>query len=182
MVHEGTFADTLTLRVLERPKLSVWMILVPIIFVYFFYRYQRFSTGRKQFRENYMISRKRALAEAAAMIETGKEPDIEGLSRLSSLPEEVLSPNGDVLRILVDHYVDLLRSEGECFDALMRAAYKSKTNYLLFVSQLNRAEKRLNAALEPHLSETTEAVDRIMHDIETHSETIRRGTADVIFS
>ena len=36
LAHEEKFAHGLGLKVIEKPKLSIWMILVPIIFVYFF--------------------------------------------------------------------------------------------------------------------------------------------------
>ena len=34
--QERRFAYLLASRVIQKPKLSIWMILVPIIFVYFF--------------------------------------------------------------------------------------------------------------------------------------------------
>ncbi len=182
IAHERLFADTLALRVLERPKLSIWMILIPIIFLYFFYRYQRFTAGRKQFGDNYLINSERALNEAVAVIESGKSPDLEGLSRLSNLPDDVRTCNTDVLRILFEHYVELLRSEGNSFDTLIRTAYKTKANYLLYVNQLNQAEKRLNAAIEPHLAETNEQVARITGAIALHTDAIRREAADKIFA
>jgi hypothetical protein len=181
LAQEERFADALALHVLDRPKLSVWMILIPIIFVYFFYRYQKFSDGRKAFSQNYLINRKRALNEALRVIEDGKEPDIDGLARKSDLPEKVHKRNADVLAILVDHFIGLLRSEGETFNTLVRSAYQNRTNYLLFINQLNQAEKILNAALEPHLAATTENIIEVIRLIEVHSEKLRRKSAEEIF-
>lgn len=180
--HETVFADALAVRVLDRPKLSVWMILVPIIFVYFFYRYQRFVAGRKAFSDKYLINRRRALEEAAAIVETGKKPDIAGPDPLDGLPEDVRQCNAEVLKVLVEHYADLLRSSETSFAAMVRTVYRSKTNYLLYINRLQQAEKRFNAVLEPHLSDTTEQVDLIMRAIETHSDALRRDSADDIFT
>lgn len=181
LAHEESFAESLALRVLEKPRLSVWMILIPIIFVYFFYRYQRYTTGRVMFKDNYMISRRRAMKEASEIIMSGKEPDIEALARLSDLPEAVYDRHSDMLAILVEHYTDLLRSEGNDLDQLVRSAYRSRTNYLLFLNRLNQAEKALNSALEPHLSATEGNIHDILQAIETHSETLRRQSADMFF-
>ena len=45
----------------------------------------------------------------------------------------------------------------------------------------NDSEKRLNAALSPHLRETTEGVDEIIGRIERASEILRRDEAERIF-
>jgi hypothetical protein len=179
--NEKRFADALAVLVLDKPKLSVWMILIPIIFVYYFYRLQKFSNGRTAFAENYMISRKRALNEALAVIQTGKEPDIDKLVKLSSLPEDVRKQNAALLALLVSHYTDLLRSDGDNFESLVQSAYRSRTNYLLFNNQLNQVEKTLNSTLMPHLDGTLEGVNDIVSAIERHSEKLRRDHAEAIF-
>ena len=181
IAQEEVFAHTLALKVLDRPKLSIWMILIPVIFVYFFYRYQRFSSGRKAFCENYLVSRKRALNEALEVIRTGRKPDINALARQSSLPQEVREKNTEVLAVLVDHYIDLLHADGEDFPALVRSAYKTRTNFLLFVNQLNQAEKALNRALEPHLAADSGDVSDIIDLINLHSDKIHKELLKEIF-
>lgn len=179
--NEMKFADTLALQVLDRPNLSVWMILIPIIFVHYFYRVQKFSSGRRAFAENYLISRKRALSESLAALQTGRSPDIDALANVSAMPLEVREHNAKLLRLLVSHYMDLMRSSGEDFDTLIRSAYKNRTNYLLFIHQLNQNEKALNTALKPHLSNRLEDITGIIHKIETHSEKLRRSHAESVF-
>jgi hypothetical protein len=179
--HEETFADNLALKVLEKPKLSVWMILIPILFLYFFYQYQRFSSGRQMFRENYLKSRFHALDEAREVVESDKTPDVMALARLSGLPEEMYRCHVEVLSLLVSHYTDLMRAEGNSFNELIQSAYKNRTNYLLFVNQLNRKEKILNQVLEPHLSLTSENIRDIIKSIEAQSESLRRNSAAEFF-
>jgi hypothetical protein len=48
--HEVAFAETLSAEVIERPKLSVWMILIPILFVTYFYQLRRYAAGRRSLR------------------------------------------------------------------------------------------------------------------------------------
>lgn len=179
--HEKRFADHLALKVLDKPKLSVWMILIPIIFVHYFYRIQKFNSGRNAFAEKYIIVRKRALDEALAVIRTERTPDIEGLARLSKLPEAVHGPNLKMVDLLVSHYSDLMRSDGDTIESLVRSAYKTRSNYLLFVNQLNQTEKTLNSALKPHLADSVEGVEEIISAMEIYSERFRRNYAETVF-
>lgn len=179
--HEKRFADFLALQVLEKPKLSVWMILIPIIFVHYFHRIQKFNSGRSAFAENYMIVRKRALDEALDVIQTERTPDIHGLARLSTLPESVHGPNLKMLDLLVSHYTDLMRSDGDTMESLVRSFYKTRTNYLLFVNQLTQTERALNSVLKPHLADSVEGVDEIISAMEIYSEKLRRNHAETVF-
>ena len=180
--HEKRFADHLALKVLEKPKLSVWMILIPIIFVHYFHRIQKFNSGRSAFAENYMIVRKRALDEALEVIQTERTPDIEGLAKLSNLPESVNGPHLKMLDLLVSHYTDLMRSDGDTMESLVRSLYKTRTNYLLFVNQLNQTERTLNSVLKPRLAGSVEGVDEIISAMEIHSEKFRRQSCRDSFS
>jgi len=85
--HEAVFANRMSLLVIDKPGLSVWMILVPIIFVYWFFRYQKFNAGRKDFADHYMKGIRRALDAACTAIETGQPADPIALSRQSDIPE-----------------------------------------------------------------------------------------------
>jgi hypothetical protein len=181
MNHEELFAEKLALKVLERPTLSVWMILVPIIFVYYFYQYQKFVNGKKMFAEHYLISRRRALDEAMSVIDGKKTPDIKRLAGMSDVPDTVREKQEKVLGILVEHFISLLRSEGEDYRALVQSAYQNRTNYLLFLNNLNHAEKDVNMALKPHLQKDHEGVNSVVSSIELQSEMLRREYAEDIF-
>lgn len=182
LVHEEQFAGKLALQVIEKPKLSVWMILIPIIFVYYFYRLQRFSTGRKTFAEHYIISINRAINEAEAVIEEGKTPDPAALAGLSDVPESIRDRQTKVYHVLLEHYIDLLKADGDDYESLIRTAYGSLTNCLLYCNRINQVEKERNKALIPIMSQTTEGVDEIIENIERYSETFRREMAERIFS
>lgn len=180
--HEEQFTGILALQVIEKPKLSVWMILIPIIFVYYFYRLQRFSTGKKTFSEHYMIAINRAINEAEAVIEEGKTPDPAALAGQSDVPESIRDLQTKVYHVLLEHYIDLLKAEGDDFESLIRTAYGSRTNYLLYCNRINQVEKERNKALIPLMEQNTEGVNEIIEKIESHSETLRREIAEQIFS
>lgn len=177
--HEIAFAAHLARQVVQKPKLSVWMILIPIIFVFYFYQLQRYSEGRTKFIEHYLMSRRRVLDEAAMLVTSGAKPDIARLAAQSDVPEDARGFQAEVLTLLVEHFANLLRSDGEDFDALVRSAYRARTNYLLVMNRLNQAEKAVYTAVVSHLEE--EAAGTVVKTIETASETYRREEAERIF-
>jgi len=179
--EERLFAAALAAQVIDRPRLSIWMILIPIIFVFFFYRFQKYAAGKKTFADNYLISRQRALEEALAVVESGRLPDVARLLPQDNPPAETRRSHLELLEILVDHFTDLLRADGEGFAALVRSAYKNRINYLLFINRLNRAEMALNRVLVEQLRATTSAVDTIVGAIEQASDQLRREQAVAIF-
>jgi hypothetical protein len=180
--QEEAFARRLSLQVIDRPRLSIWMILIPIIFVHYFYRFQRFVSGQKEFVQNYLIGIRRALEGAVEAVEKGKNPEPKTLAAASDVPEIVREKQAEVYAVLLDHYTDLLRARGDDVESLIRSAYKSQTNYLLFLNHLDRVEKDRNAALKPVLHRTTEEVDEIVNRIERSSGALRREAAEKIFS
>lgn len=180
--NEQRFAIMLGSRVINKPKLSIWMILIPVIFVYFFYQFNKYKQGREDFTANYLISRKRALNAARDAISEDSAPNLEKLVKLAKLPTETLGAYRDLLSVLVQHYTDLLLAEGDEFAELVKSAYRTRTNYLLFCNRLNQVERDLNAALRPHMKATTEGFDDAVRRIEKVSVELRREDVDKIFT
>jgi len=178
---EEKFAYALASAVLDKPKISIWMILIPIIIVFHMFRYQKYVDGRNKFVEHYQLSRKRALEANVRALKAGRKYDLHALVTQTNISEDAKSEYTAWIRILCDHYADLLRCEGESIETLVKSAYKNRTNYLLFLNQLNDSEKRLNEALSPQLRETTEGIDEIIWRMEHATEMLRRAEAERIF-
>ena len=178
---EEEFAYKLAKMVLVKPKLSVWMILIPIIVIFHMYRHKKVVSGQKEFAENYLISRKRALNEALQACESERNADIGKIVELADIPLDTKEVYAEWLTLLVAHYQDLIMVEGNNFGKLIKSAYKSRSGYLLFLNRLNQVEKNFNSALKPHLYQTTEAVDEIVASMEKNSEELRRIQAKKIF-
>ena len=66
-------------------------------------------------------------------------------------------------------------------ESLVRHAYKTRTNYLLFINQLGQAEKKRNQALIPLLSDSMEDVKQIIEKIEYNSDILRKASAEKVF-
>ncbi len=182
LAWENLFAHQVAGMVLEKPKLSVWMVLIPIITVFHIYRHQKYVEGKKAFADNFLVSRRRSLEEAAAALAEGRKPEATRAISGSSVPAEARRAYDDWITVLLEHYYDLLRSEGSSYDDLVRGVFRSHTDYLLFLSQLARVEHRFNSALRPSLSENHEAVEEIISHMEAASDAIRRKHAATVFS
>ena len=182
LAQERRLAAFVARHVIEKPELSIWMILIPIIFVHFFYRLNKVANGRKEFARNFMITRRRALEAASEGLKTGRSPDTDQLCRMSSSPEATYGEYAAWLEVLLQHYANLLQAEGNSVEELIRSVYQTRSNYLLFLHQLHRAEKEFNTALAPHLDVPISDVTTIVKAMERESEVYRREEAERIFS
>jgi hypothetical protein len=157
------------------------MVLIPILFLYFVYRMQKFKTGRIQFDQDFMVTRRKAMEIAIEGIETGSRPDIDAIARESGLRDVLENPYAAWLGALVEHYTDLLSAAGDSYDALVRSAYRSRTDCLLALNRLSAAEKEFYAALKTQMSATEGAGD-VIATIQEQSRQLRRELAERVFA
>ena len=179
---EERFAFDLSREVMEAPKLSFWMILIPIFLVYHVYQHKRIAEGRKSFAWNYLVARKQALEESADFVKKGGRPRIAEIVRDSELPVHARGPFKELLTVLADHYADLLRAEGDDYESLVRSAYRRRADYLLLVNRLSQCERGLNKALMPQLKDQVSGAGEVIKKMEAASEKLRRERAEQIFS
>ncbi len=180
--QEQRFIRDLSLRVLDKPQLHIWMIFIPIIFVHFYFEWQKYKNCSTSFKKNYIITFKRALDEAAAFVQDGREPDLDTLVKMADTPAGAQQKLAELFSVLIEHYEALLRANGSDYKSLVRSVYIKRANYLLFINQLNNAEKKFNAALKPQLESTIDDAKDIICAIERYSEKIRRNDAEEIFA
>lgn len=182
LAHEEKFAQALSRVVLDRPKLSFWMILIPVIFVYYFYQLNKFSDGCRDFRRHFMLSRQRALDEAQRALEEERALDIGRLVReAANVPPPAVAAYTHWITVLARHYHDLLQADAADYGELVRKVYKNRTAFLLFANQLNQAEKAFNAAVAPHTEGAAESVKAVIGVMERFSVETRREEARRIF-
>ena len=179
--RELMFANAIGAKVFEKPQVHFWMVLIPILFLYFIYRMQRFKSGRMKFDQEFMTTRRKAMDLAVEALETGVKPNIDRIARESGITDALEKTYAAWLRALVEHYDDLLAANGESFEALVRSTYHNRTNYLLTLNRLNTVEKEFYAALKPQLA-ATEGAAAVIEAIEEHSRRLRRDLAEQIFA
>jgi hypothetical protein len=179
--QERAFANALGAAVFDKPRISYWMVLLPILFLYFVFRMQKFKAGRLKFDQDFMVTRRKAMEIAIEGIETGSRPDIDAIARESGLRDVLEKPYAAWLQALVEHYTDLLSAAGDSFEALVRSAYRSRTDCLLTLNRLSTVEKEFYAALKNQMRATEGAAD-IITTLEEQSRQLRRELAERIFA
>ena len=180
--YERRFAAQLGRAIMQKPKLSSWMVLIPFIFIFYFQDLSKYKNGRKEFSENYLLSRKRALEEAEAAMAKPREHDTQAIARQAEISPAAQEKYGALLTVLSEHYSSLLQANGDSYEELLQATYSRRKNYLTFLDKLAKTEKALNQALSPGLVESVEGVNGIVSSIEKYSEKIRRADAKEYFS
>jgi hypothetical protein len=178
--RELAFANAIGAAVFEKPKVSFWIVLIPFLFLYFIYRMQRYKSGRMKFDEEFMTTRRRAMAAALNALETKGLPDTDEVARNSGLPAPLQEPYLSWVKTLAEYYMDLLSADGENFESLVRAAYRSRTEYLLILNRLTTVEREFYSALKPHM-DAAEGASDIIATIESQSQKLRRELAEQIF-
>jgi hypothetical protein len=179
--REVAFSYQIGAAVLEKPKVSVWMVLIPILFLHFFYQMQRHKSGFVKFAQDFMITRRLVMDLAVEALEKDAVPDIDQVVRQSSLPDDLKIPYESWVRVLVEYYTDLLTAEGSNFESLVQSAYSSQTNYLLALNRLSMAEKEFYSGLKIQMTDT-EGSRPIIEAIEERSQSLRRELAQQIFA
>ncbi len=178
--NEKRFCHRVSEAILDKPILTVWMILIPVFFVFYFWQLKRYSQGRKDFAKDFLITRERALDAACQTIKGGMEIEVDKLVQVEDVPEETRPQYRNWLALLTKHYQSLILSKGDNFQELVRTSYRNHNNYRRFLEHLNQVEQEYNAQLQPHLD--IESVNDIIKRIETISTRLRQQELKEIFS
>ena len=144
--YEEQFAYRLGKEVIQKPEISVWMILLPVLFVHHMYKVNQYKTGITSFAQGILDPRKKALSKSYNDVSAGKEttcevkdyfPDIDlGSEKQSRLAEKQVA----VIRVMEKHYVKLLKSPGQNFEELLRKAYPTQGDYRLYLNKMEKPE------------------------------------------
>lgn len=180
--YEKSFAARLSGPVLNKPKLSSWMIFIPFIFIFYFQDLSKYKKSSKAFKENFVLTREKALNEASDALGESRKPDTLPIAGQAGLNTKATGMYSQLLALLAEHYTALLQGEGDTYAELVQSAYgRKKTNFMLFVNRLGRAEKELNKALAPTLKKDENDVADTITKMEKYSETLRRQDIKSIY-
>ena len=180
--HESNLARQLAAMVLDKPKPPIWMIFIPVFFVFFVQKMNQYKSGLKDFVESYLKARRRAMEAALEAEETGRPTDVNKLAEtMGNIPDQAKPLFAAWMAILIDHYRQLLAAQGNSHEALVRAGYRSKTDFLLFCNSLNKAENAYSQALLPKLDGDSRDLRQVVEKIDRCVTELRRQDADKIF-
>lgn len=170
--HENQFAYKVAKQVLQKPRISVWLVLMPILFLFYAHKIQQYKAGIHNFTTGLMRTKILALDSALKEMNTGrKDKEVE-----NDLISTELKSSMEVMRVrkqqvaevelLRVHYGKLLCQEGTSYRALVRQAYQTAGAYRLFLNQLTKIEKEVMEAVlhAYHPQEEDRAVTRKMQE------------------
>ena len=180
--NEYQLAGRLSREIIHRPELNIWMIIIPVIFVYFFFQLNRSVSAKKEFVQHFVFTRKNILNEAHALSENEDKPDFEEMAKNERVPDCAVKAYENLANVLFEHYHKLLQAEGDSYEDLLISAYGQSKSLLAYIKQLGSTEKALNIALRPELEKSSKEVPDVISSIERYSEKFRESDARELFS
>ena len=158
-------AKSLALSLIRPKTLTVWEIMIPVIFIL---NYAKMKQSREVFIQNQIFTKKMALEAALDMRkkDASKETviaQIESKTKelVASVPggiysDDIRSQQLKEMDLLIDHYGKLLNAEGGDYASLVTSAYGSATEYQSFLDQLQSAENEVMGAARRTLGDQTD--------------------------
>jgi hypothetical protein len=154
LAQERSWAASVARSWTKPRPISVWEVLIPVLLVFL---YAKSRTDREVMIQNLLFTKEQALRAALDSLERGTGPD-ESMAPFFEKTQPLLDAGADIyseeirraqveeIRLLRTHYLDLLRAEGDDFDALVRNAYATRDAYEAFLARLSSAETAVNRA------------------------------------
>ncbi len=182
--NEKQFASRIALEVIDKPALALWMILIPVFFVFYFWQLKRYANGLRDFSKNFLITREKSLQTAYEGLPSISIPSVDEIvEQAADLSEKQKGLYRQWVEVLVCHYHHLLLVDGDSYEELVRNHYKKKSNFLLAMNQLNISEKQFNKELFRKYDDTTvDSVQTVVKEMEQAVEKERKKEAKLIFS
>lgn len=187
--HEQMSARSVAAAVIRPKPLSVWEVLIPIIFILMFMKTRE---EREVFVQNLMFTKKLALEAAFEWIRDQRSID-EVMVSIEKQTQELVATAPDGIyseqirreqlkeaRLLIEHYGRLLAADGADFKTLVSSVYPSLADYSDFTEKLRIAEARVTAAARRTLGSRTDT--RTLARIETALNSMRNKQAQDIYS
>jgi hypothetical protein len=150
---EKAFARRVALGIHVSRPLKVWHYLIPGMFIIDFLR--RSSTIRR-YSQTFLHTRKLALSAAKTRIQNRDEAGIneqtefrvaQWLSGLGLHADALIKRQTEAIVCLSDHYIKLLREEGETYEDLIREAYPHRYQFKHFLETITAFENQVDQAI-----------------------------------
>lgn len=181
--YERQQARRLAGKVIDKPRPPVWMILIPVFFVFFAWKMREYKNGLRNFATHWMITRERCLDAAYDAVVAGKDPEVEKVvAAAKEIPPKVLPHYREWITILTHHYCLLLAADGGTVRELVRNRFRSKSTYLLTIKQINTIEHTYHKALLPTMPGEGEDLSATVAKIRECVTEQQREQVEEIFS
>jgi hypothetical protein len=182
-------AQRLALSLIKPKPLTVWEIMIPVIFIL---NYVKLKHSREIFIQNQMFTKKMAL-DAALDMKKKNLPKETVIAQIDAKTKELVAsvPGGiysDDIRqqqlreidMLIDHYRLLLNAPGADYDSLGTHVYQTAADYASWLEALQSAEKAVMDAAHRTLGSRSDT--ETAAKIETITESMRAAEVNHLYS
>jgi hypothetical protein len=186
--RERSLAKAVASAVIESKPLTVWEMMIPLVFIHNFLRFKR---TREVFTLNFLFTKKLALEAAFDTVKKGQSRQ-QAMARIKEKTRNILAADKKgiysqkirqrqmkEIELLIEHYRKLLQAEGKDYNSMMKNAYQAWEEYNAFLGQLKRAEKEVNRAAQQTVRVAT--ASDVVSKMEKATERIRTSEAGKIF-
>jgi hypothetical protein len=172
--------------VIPKPKVTVWMIMLPLLFLFFLHDLKKFKTGITDFAQGFLKNKKTALDLTFNATREG----IPVEAKLAQFAAEAWPAPADQnelhekqrreIACLMNHYQRLLTGSGKSYAALIKNVYPSAPKYQIFLDTLFELESGvLKAVLQS--TPTDGNAHEIAKLMQTATRQMRQRERDRIF-
>lgn len=184
--EEESFARRVALSVIVRRPVKAWMQLIPGMFIFDFLKR---TQEMRRFSEYHLHPRRLAL-QAANEMAGGADKDQtlwpipdrvrKWLAARSIYSDAATEAQMHLIHLLVDHYAQLLQSNGETYFALIRGAYKDQAEYESFLRLLSLAEQAVCRTISQNAPEN-DIFWKDLHARLLQAEELREKDSEAIY-
>jgi hypothetical protein len=181
--RDESFAFELAKLLMDKPKPPVWIILLPMLFVFYGHWLKRYRANLDTFSDGYLHTKRLALDTAMSHLGNGGMAADGWNDLLGAQPvERAVVREGQIreLDLLMDHYSRMLGSPGQDYAEMLRGAYGTSGEYRFFLNRLTRVEEEINRAVLEVDHPTEEARD-VVERMQRYSDRLREEELTRVF-
>ena len=188
LAKEESMARKMALSLIKPKQLTVWEIMIPVIFIL---NFAQRKNSREVFIQNQMFTKKMALDAALDMRkkDISKETvmaqiDARTKELVASVPGGIYSDNIrqqqlNEVDLLIDHYARLLNADGADYVSLVTHAYPTAAHFSSFLETLHLAEKAVMSAAHQTLGDKADT--KTAARIESIIESMRSAEVNTLY-
>ena len=190
--HEVGQADRISKNLLDSKNVQLnWKFLVLPVFLYSVYHFRK----NLRFTRKNLLFTKNLAFEASKNIFQGQERaweirtieiktnEILSKDRQAVYTKEIQHKQMSEIELLIDHYLQLLKSDQSSYPEVLKSAYPTKGKYLNFLNRLHRAEaETIQASIDTIHRGTKKDRRKWFQKMQEATKKMRMAEADKIYS
>lgn len=184
--QERILAYDLAKVLIHKPRVTVWMIMLPLLFLFFLQDLKNYKAAIRNFTNGFLKNKQTALELALTGLREGTARDSAPAQFAAGFRSDPTDQNDlhetqrQEIACLMDHYRRLLTATGKTYAELIKNAYPSVSAYRLFLDTLFDLE---NAVMQTALgSNPTDGDARELGQLmQTATRQLRRQACERTF-